>query len=116
MVLTLAERETGFRSGGTPGGRWGCGAAAAVFLFCLPIAGMLMMGDGGPPGAHNRAMWQVLGIALFAAAAFGFTARWLINLTLPHNGEGRAPLWVLGLLAAVFASMVWRIYSWTFGA
>ena len=117
------ELESGFRSGGTPGGLWGCGAGAAFFLFCLPFAGMLMMGDGGPPGAKNGVMFAALGAAIAVAAMLAIAVRFIVNRAWRRRGRadvddpGRVPpFWAMILVLAVFAAAFWVYFAWWMGA
>ncbi|MCT8002390.1 hypothetical protein ACQKJZ_06490 [Sphingomonas sp. NPDC019816] len=81
----------GYRSGGTPGGKWGCGIAA---LVGLPLLGCVILlsalGDCVPeaPCRHDLD-WLLVAAALAVAAVVGFGSRAAINAIISrwHNGS-----------------------------
>ncbi len=114
--------DPGFRTGGTPGGRWGCLLGVFFFVCWLPFAGMLMMGDEGPPGAQNRAMFALMGGAALAGGALGFAVRALVNWAWMRrggeeafDGAKTAPLWAMTAALAAFAASVWLFFTYWFG-
>ena len=73
--------ESGYRGGGTPGGKWGCALAAffglPVFSFCVLLASL---GDCEPGVQCHKGFWlAVLLPTGLVAAPIGFGTRWLIN-------------------------------------
>jgi len=73
--------DDGYQSGGTPGGKWGCGLAV---LVGVPLLGSVILtnalGDRIPAApCHHSLDWLLLVAALAIAAAVGFGSRALIN-------------------------------------
>ncbi len=73
--------DGGYRGGATPGGKWGCAAAALIgvpLFFWLTLINSL--GDCAPDAACHGSFWTeaVLPTALVAGIV-GLSVRWLVN-------------------------------------
>lgn len=82
--------EEGYRSGGTPGGKWGCGLAAFVGLPLLGFVILLSaLGDCVPGDpCHHGLDWPLIGAALGIAALVGFGSRAAINAIIRRRDNG----------------------------
>lgn len=83
--------DQGYQSGGTTGGKWGCGMAA---LVGLPLLGFVILlsalGDCVPDApCHHDLDWLLIVAALAVAAVFGFGSRALINSVIRRRTNGR---------------------------
>lgn len=103
--------DEGFRGGGTPGGRWGCGLAALFLLACTPLGLVMMM----PMHVEHPDFWPVVGLTLATAAAVGLGARAVINRTARCD-EDKAALWAILLLVAAIVVWVGALYVWALGS
>ncbi|WP_294256452.1 hypothetical protein [uncultured Sphingomonas sp.] len=80
----------GYKSGGTPGGKWGCALAAMVGVPLLGFAILLSaLGDCAPDAScHHDLDWLLILAALATAAVVGFTSRGLINAVIRRWTNG----------------------------
>jgi hypothetical protein len=82
--------DKGYQSGGTPGGKWGCGVAA---LTGVPLLGFVILlsalGDCIPDApCHHDLDWLLMAAALAIAAVAGFGSRALINAIIRRRRNG----------------------------
>ncbi len=82
--------DDGYQSGGTPGGKWGCGLAALVGAPSLGFVILLgALGDCVPDGpCHHDLDWLLMVAALGIAAVVGFGSRALINYVICRRTNG----------------------------
>jgi len=81
--------SSGYKGGGTTGGRWGCGLA---FLAGFPVFAFLLFittfGDCIPgEQCHGSVVVHVILPTLAAAALVGFGSRAIINRAIQKRGE-----------------------------
>lgn len=81
----------GYQSGGTLGGKWGCGLAA---LVGLPLVGFVILlsalGDCVPGDpCHHNLDWLLIAAALAIAALVGFGSRAVINAIIRRRDKAR---------------------------
>ncbi|WP_333570903.1 hypothetical protein [Sphingomonas sp.] len=80
----------GYKSGGTPGGKWGCALAAIVGV---PLLGLIILlsawGDcASDVSCHHDPNWLLILAALATAAVVGFISRALINAAIRRWTNG----------------------------
>lgn len=82
--------DDGYQSGGTSGGKWGCGLAA---LVGVPLLGfVILLGALGDcvtdAPCHHDLDWLLMVAALVVAAVVGFGSRALINYVIRRRTNG----------------------------
>jgi len=101
--------DDGYQSGGTPGGKWGCGLAV---LAGVPLLGLVILtnalGDRVPVApCHHSLDWLLMVAALAKAAAVGFGSRALIDSVIRHRKTtAKADLQTFGLPVNEVCSIV----------
>ena len=82
--------DDGYQSGGTPGGKWGCGLAALVGVPLLSFVVLLSALGGCVPNApcHHDPDKFLMVAARGIVAVVGFGSRVLINYVIRRRTNG----------------------------
>lgn len=104
----MPEPGSGFRSGGTPGGRWGCLVTATVVACCLPLIFILTWAFGKTNDWFLHAWLPVL----LTAVVVGIAVRALMNWEWRGRADAETgtPAWVIASVAAAAIAAVALLY------